>query len=62
MIDLMAPVVDPDDGFTLYPVRHALGSIGFSFTRESQERWQALADKQSEWLEDRARNQIKKRT
>jgi hypothetical protein len=53
MTKLMEPVIDPEDGFTLYPVRHALGAIVFSFTKESQLLWQELADKQSEWLKQK---------
>lgn len=39
-----------EDGFTLYPVRHALGAIVYSFTEESQRRWQEYADKQTAQL------------
>lgn len=46
MISLMDPIVDPENGFMLYPVLHALGGIVYSFSPESQKLWHDLADKQ----------------
>lgn len=52
---VLPPVVDPDDLFTLYPVRHANGYIVYSLTPESQKLWQDFADKEVAELERRAR-------
>lgn len=55
------PVVSVD-GFTLYPVRHALGAIVYSFSEESQRLWQELADRQTADLDRWMKNRITTRS
>jgi hypothetical protein len=57
---LMASFTD-EHGITWYPVKHALGAIVCSLTKESQKLWQELADRQSAQLIERCRAKSRKK-